>query len=400
MKKFLIILLLTLTFCVSVFCCNAYAELRPWNVLVTITYNGDSFCYDLSQNIFSPNQDRCFFASGKIKWKKYLELTKMQLPTDAVFDYILPNFDKITEHFCYLYKDKIDSCVIFDKNGFIYKKGQDGVQIDKQKLFETMVFSQPNQQIELPLVVEKCKTVQQLKQTTVKKSSFTTNFANSSENRSQNVKLATDCINGTTVGVGQTFSFNQIVGKRTEQNGYKSAKVILDGVYVDGVGGGVCQVSTTLYNALLLAEIVPNACQHTLISNYVLEGFDAMVNDNGADLTFTNTNDYPIYIEGKVVGKSVTFCVYGVANTFDVVRKNVKEVKDFDVVYVTDRQKYPHLIYTDQTQVITNGSKGVKTQSYLEYYQDGKLVQTKLIRKNTYKKVNKVVAQGAQQREQ
>jgi len=149
-----------------------------------------------------------------------------------------------------------------------------------------------------------------------------------------------------------------------------------------------------LYNALLLADITPSACQHSLISNYVLAGFDAMVSDIGADLTFVNNTGSPIYIQGAVQGKSVTFCIYGLPNKWHIERESIAQVEPFDTTEVVDAQKYPHLVYTDQTQVVRGGSNGVKSQSILHYYQNGKLIQSKLIRKNTYKKVDKIVARG------
>jgi vancomycin resistance protein YoaR len=248
--------------------------------------------------------------------------------------------------------------------------------------------------IVLPLVVHKATTVKDLKHRTQLRAKFTTHFPNSNAERIHNITLATQSLNGTIVDVGEKFSFNQLVGKRTEQNGYKSAKVIVDGAYVDGVGGGVCQVSTTLYNALLLADILPSACQHSLISNYVLAGFDAMVSDAGADLTFVNNTGSPIYIQGVVQNKSVTFSLFGLPNKFEIQRESIAEITPFDTLEVVDQAKYPHLVYTDQSQVVRGGSNGVRSQSILHYYQNGKLVESKLIRKNNYKKVDKLVARG------
>ncbi len=400
MNKKIVILLITLTFFVSVFCCGnvAFAQTLPWNISVQICHEKDLFTYDLQQNI-PQNADvngRRFYESSKLKWQLYQYLLTLNLPLDSVFDYILPNFCNIVSHFDYLNKQRVDSQVVFDGT-FSYTACQNGVQVDKQRLFESILRCGKGR-VSLPLLVDKAVTEQQNKQITTQKGRFYTSFYNSNDNRIANITLATKLLNGVVVEVGQTFSFNQVVGKRTEQNGYKNAKVIENGIYVDGVGGGVCQVSTTLYNALLLSGIIPKAYQHSLVPSYVMAGFDAMVSDNGADLTFTNDTGYPLYIKGEVQDKRVIFTIFGVVNTYKIQRVNEQVVENFHTVFVTDSQKYPHLIYCDQTEVITNGSNGVKSKSYLQYYLGDKLVKTSQIRANNYKKVDKVVAQGDRQR--
>ena len=174
--------------------------------------------------------------------------------------------------------------------------------------------------------------------------------------------------------------------------------MILDGQYTDGLGGGVCQVSTTLYNALLLSGFIPKAVQHTLVSSYVMAGFDAMVSYGTADLTFVNDTPYPVYIKGETHNKVVTFTIYGQPNSYEIVRENDEVRERFATKYIVDKVSYPELIYDDQTRVVRNGSDGVKTKSYLCYYKDGVLVMRKQIRSNSYKRVDKVIAHGYKQR--
>ena len=402
----LTILTIMLAVYASIFICKAdiaFASVAPWNVCFTVEYNGDSVTYDLRKEIKGLEQQsekRGFYLGRKGKGELYNTLINTGVPEQAVYEYMLPNFTKVLSHFGYVNCDRVDATVSFGKQGFKYKNGQNGVKINTQKLFEQALNSNGNKQrLTLPLTIDKAVTVTDLKQNTVLKSTFTTTYANSGANRCYNIAKAAEALNGITVGVGETFSFNTIVGDRTEARGYKQSKVILDGNYTEGVGGGVCQVSTTLYNALLLAGFVPHAVQHSLISAYVKAGFDAMVSYGSADLTFTNSTDHPIYIAATTQGKSVTFTVYGEPNKYRIERVSVEERDKFATTYVTDADKYPELIYTDQTKVITSGSDGVKTQSYLKYYQGDKLVETKLIRKNNYKRVDQVVARGALERE-
>lgn len=379
------------------------ASIEPWNVTAEVICGDRKETYSLKNIVSgekwteSEKQNRGYFLGESGKRKLYAELCAMKLPKDAIYNYILPDFSTLVHKFDYTYVQKRDATVTFTKNGFHYNDGVNGVSIDKYKLFDELLKSNGRKiTVRLPLKYEKAVTVAELKQKTVKKGCFTTYFTSSGANRSYNIARAAESLDGITVAAGETFSFNDMVGKRTEQNGYKSAKVILDGNYTDGIGGGVCQVSTTLYNALLLSEIVPHACQHSLISHYVMAGFDAMVSDGGADLTFTNNFSYPVYISAKVnkKQKSITFCVYGEPNLCTIKRECDEIRTPYSTVEIVDREKYPELLYADQTKVIVHGSDGVKTKSYLCFYRDGKLVERRLIRQNTYKKVDMLVARG------
>ncbi len=377
---------------------------EPWNVVAVVVCGSRQATYNLKSALPCANeQNRGVFLGEKGKRQLFDQLRAQNLPYDAVFEYILPGFSRLVQNFDAVNVKKRDATLIFDANGFRYFEGKDGVSVDKTALFNALLKSRGKKiTINLPLSHEKAITVSDLRKITVKKGSFTTYYASSGENRCHNVAKATASLNGLTVNAGETFSFNAVVGKRTAENGYKQSKVILDGNYVDGVGGGVCQVSTTLYNALLLSEIVPRACQHSLISSYVMPGFDAMVSDSGADLSFVNETGSPLYISAHADKKlkCVTFSLYGVPNLYTVVRENEEMRTPFSTVEIVDKQKFPQLVYTDQTKVLVCGSDGVKTKSYLCFYREDKLVCRKLIRQNVYKRVDEVVARGYVQREE
>lgn len=380
---------------VSVYAEQSYA---PWNPDVEIRHGNDVYRYCLADNMADSldEADKRGLYSG-CDGKRALadSLLALGLPSEAVYDYVLPGFRQIARRFSYVNAARIDAQAHFSADGFTYSKPQDGVSIDVDTLFDAVIRSRGKRVvIDLPLIVDKAVTVSEVKANTVVRGSFSTTYYSSSANRCYNIGRATSVLNGITVRSGESFSFNDAVGERTEKNGYKNAKIILDGNYADGVGGGVCQVSTTLYNALLLAGFVPKARRHSLVSSYVMAGFDAMVSYGSADLTFTNDTPHDVYIQGKVNGKSVTFTIYGEPNGYQIKRENVEERTPFEVKEIVDKVKYPELVYADQTKVITNGSDGVKTKSYLKYYKDGKLVATKLIRTDSYKKVDKVIARG------
>lgn len=399
MKKLSILfVLLALAFAgVFVFDQTAWANVAPWNVNVQVCHDGVVVSYNLSERIL-PQDDadsHAYYGSAKIKAVRCRQLLELGLPQDAVFEYLLPGFSDIIKTFDFVCVQKVDSTVTFGKKGFTYTEGVDGKEVDKSALFYAMINASGGQKIALPIATHKSVTVSELKRNTAIKGKFTTSFASSGQNRRHNVKRAADSLNGITVQPGKQFSFNQVVGERTVENGYKTAKVISDGFYTDGVGGGVCQVSTTLYNALLLADVIPKCHAHSLVPSYVMAGFDAMVSYGSADMTFQNTTDFPLYISASAEEGKLTFCVYGQPNGYQIKRENNEVRQPFSVTEIVDEKKFPDLVYTDQIAVVRGGSDGVKSTSYLAYYNGGKLVCRKKIRTDNYKKVDKIIARGA-----
>ncbi|MBP7176078.1 MAG: VanW family protein [Thermoclostridium sp.] len=127
---------------------------------------------------------------------------------------------------------------------------------------------------------------------------FSTEILNNDEDRVHNIKIAAEDINHTILEPDEVFSFNEIIGRRTEPKGYEEAPILLgNGEKGEGTGGGICQVSTTLYNAALMAELkIVERHRHSEQVPYVEEGKDATVVYNSKDLRFQNNRDYPIEI--------------------------------------------------------------------------------------------------------
>lgn len=196
-------------------------------------------------------------------------------------------------------------------------------------------------------------TEENLNSINAKVSSFTTNFATSNYNRSTNINLAANAINGKVLMPGEEFSFNDVVGKRTPSKGYKEAHVIVGDKFIDDYGGGVCQVSTTLYNAVARANIPSTErSKHTIPSSYVALGMDATVDYGNLDYKFKNTLKYPIYIEAVVKNKEITFNIYSnselTKRNYDLVNEVVgNKVNVYKVTYENNKQISKDLLYTD-----------------------------------------------------
>ena len=143
---------------------------------------------------------------------------------------------------------------------------------------------------------------------------FTTSYSTSGASRSKNVANGCRLINGTTLYPGDTFSTYNTVKPFSTENGYEMAGSYLNGKVVDSIGGGICQVSTTLYNAVLRAELeVTERHNHSMIVTYVDPSADAAIAESsGKDFVFVNNTDYPIYIDGHTADKKITFTIYGV----------------------------------------------------------------------------------------
>ena len=142
--------------------------------------------------------------------------------------------------------------------------------------------------------------------------SYTTNYSTSSAGRCANISVAAGKINGTVLYPGEEFSVGQTIGPLTAAGGYELAGAYENGQTVQSYGGGVCQVSTTLYNAVLKAELeVTQRSNHSMIVTYVKPSMDAAIAGDYKDLKFVNNLDAPIYIEGYTVGKDIYFNIYG-----------------------------------------------------------------------------------------
>ncbi len=217
---------------------------------------------------------------------------------------------------------------------------------------------------------------------------FFTTYYSSSEERISNIKLASQKINGVFLDRNEEFSFNNTVGERTENNGYKNSKIILGGKFTDGVGGGVCQVSTTLYNAVLLAGLkVTESHPHSLAVSYVAPSFDAMVSFNHADLKFVNDTGYPVLIKAFANDYMLTVSVLGkeMQETYvrsSVITGEIPAPKEETIIDTTN--EYPDINFGEQ-KVISYSKKGLTSEGSLIKMINGKPVKIIKIRKDVYR---------------
>ena len=225
--------------------------------------------------------------------------------------------------------------------------------------------------------------------------SAVTNASSSSSNRLSNIRLALQMINGTCLKPGETFSFNETVGKRTTDRGFKMATAYSSGTVVEDVGGGICQVSTTLFNAAVKADLqIVERHNHSLTVAYVDRGKDAAVNWNSQDLRFTNNSDDNVYICCFLSDdKRVRVGVFGKLlpnGESIVIESEVTGTTSFETVY------QPNLaLAAGASQVTQKGKDGCSAVAYKvrKDASDNTISREELCR-SSYKTVNQIVEYG------
>ncbi len=228
-----------------------------------------------------------------------------------------------------------------------------------------------------PTPVQATVTRAQLEAQIVKLSSYETTVGKSgeyAEARAENVRLGTEKFNHLVIKAGESVSFNKVAGKRSNPaNGYQQALEIAYGNYVLGTGGGICQVSSTLYNAVVNAGLTVNKrTPHAIPSSYVEKGLDATVSDDRYDFVFTNNTNSDIYIETEFVKVKgyyhSRFTIYGRPDPNGYTYKLVSQVAETiplpDPTYEKDTTG-EHVIYDDETAVKSNGREGYIVDVYL-----------------------------------
>ena len=302
----------------------------------------------------------------------------------------------------YIYYDTlvspIDASVKFfpeSEEKFIFTKESIGFSINKRELIddinEGLLCGNFNVLGKLYEMRPKI-TVETLKTYTYKRGEFTTDYKNSKDSRKRNIELAVKKINGTVLSPNEKFSFNKVVGERSEENGFLSAIVIENGQYQEGVGGGVCQVSSTLYNCALLSGLtVTKRFQHSIQSSYVEPSFDAMVSYNACDLEFINDTGGAIFVSAYADGEKIKFTFYGEKPKYTYQREWV-EISKIDPP--KDEIIPDENLFVGETIYLRRAKNGLKSEGYLVVYENGKKIKTIKLSSDAYKSISAQIKVG------
>ena len=291
-------------------------------------------------------------------------------------------------------KDPVDAT--FTTNPYEVHKEEDGIDFAISLDEAKQIVSQDQESFTIPLkIIKPSVTVKNLPQEAFpdQLGTYSTSYATSNYNRSTNISLATQAVNGVVLMPGETFSYNGTVGQRTPQRGYKEAGVYVNGQVSTDYGGGICQVSSTLYNATLLAnlEIVART-NHMFQPGYVPSGQDATVSWGAPDFQFKNNRNYPIKIVASADGSTIAASIYGLKTDDDYtvkIQSNQVGTIPFSTEYQDDSS-----LPAGTTKVLQGGSNGCRTETYKILYKNGTEVSRTRISSDTYQPHNQVVARG------
>ena len=225
-------------------------------------------------------------------------------------------------------------------------------------------------------------------------STFSTRYNAADKDRTTNLVLACKKLNGKVIMPGETFSYNETLGPRTYAAGYRNGKIYENGQVVDGLGGGICQISSTLYNAALMSDMeIVERRNHQFVTSYVDEGRDATVVYGLTDFKFKNTRKYPIRIVASASGGVATISIFGIKEadreyTYSFRTETISTIP-YTTKYVEDSS------LTAGREVVTqNGTNGLVCKTYMTKMLNGKVVSTKLLSTDTYSAMQRIVKRG------
>lgn len=339
---------------------------------------------------------------ARYKFRKDLERENYVVNVAYTYDKAL--IQQLVEERCLDFNvDAVDMKLVRSNGEFQIIEGKQGEYIEPEAAVSTIydyVMYQWNgtqTSLNLPVEIETPQgTVEELMMVKDVLGSYSTSYTTSAAARVANVENGTRLLNGVTLYPGETFSTLELVTPFTEANGYQMAGSYLNGLVVDSLGGGICQVSTTLYNAVLFAELeVTQRSSHSMSVAYVPLSADAAIAESaGKDFCFTNNTDYPIYVEGYTTPeRRVTFNIYGVETRKDGYTFNfVSEVTETisatteNIIQLTDQP----IGYTK----VQSAHTGYKAKLIKIVYDNGLEGRRETVNTSTYKMVPRTVSVG------
>lgn len=294
-----------------------------------------------------------------------------------------------------IYKDVKDA--YYTSNPFTIYPEEDGIDFDVDAAKQAI--QEEKEEYEIALNITKPqKTIKEIGTEAFPDllATFSTTYKASNTNRTTNLILAANKINGTVLLPNEEFSYNKVVGERTISAGYKMAATYASGKVVDGLGGGICQISSTLYDAVVIANLnVTTRRNHQFVTSYVPAGKDATVVWGSQDFKFINTRKNAIRIVATVQGGVATVQIWGVRE--EVEYEISIETKKVATIPYTTQYVQDASLPAGQQKVIQAGSNGRKVEAYKITKLNGKIISSTLLSRDTYNAMQRVVHVGTKQ---
>lgn len=291
-----------------------------------------------------------------------------------------------------VYKEVKDA--YYTKDPFTIYPEQKGIDFDVESA-KTLI-QEPKEQYEIQLkITNPSKTVKEIGTEAFPDllGVCKTNYVASNKNRTTNLRLAAEKINGTVLLPGEEFSYNGVVGKRTVEAGYKNAATYSNGQVVDDIGGGICQISSTLYDAAVFANMdITVRRNHQFVTSYLPAGKDATVVWGSQDFKFKNSRKYPVRITATVSGGVATVQIWGVKE--DVEYDISIETKQISTIKYTTQYIEDASLPAGTQKVSQAGANGRKVQAYKVMKLNGQVVSRTLLSTDTYRAMTRIVRVG------
>ncbi len=419
MKKLVFVCLICVIFYIFTTNVGVVYCYQPENI--EFFYNGKIFTYSLEHNIKTSSQFDLNFEINKYNRfgtkKERIELLNRMLglgfDKTVALDYIFPNLShKINSVAKNVYISPQNSKLKINSNSeSVFKIHPEiiGVELDKYSLLDQICSNYLNEKqmsFQLPIKnIYPTITKKFYEKFTNLKSDFSTEISSSTESRKHNIKNAINSLNKIEIAPNEIFSFNKIVGKRSAENGYREAKIIVNNEFVEGFGGGVCQVSSTLYNSALLAGLeIIEANKHSKQVNYVKFGFDAMVNFGSSDLKFRNNTDEKIIIITNYSPSTIRIRIYGkkdINTKYKLSNEIINSIEPKEEILIDEKNEYTDKVtYDDEFFYLKRGNRGMEIKSYREKYVDNVLINKELLRHDKFAVQNSVKVYGNKSRDE
>lgn len=283
--------------------------------------------------------------------------------------------------------DKIDK----DAHTVTIAQGTGGIAVDQQALVQSITTALMGGDYTTPIAIplQASPSISPDAQVTFLSTSAETSFSGSSSNRIYNIKKGADLMNGYVLKPGETFSTNGVLGTRTLANGWKMANAYVSGTTEEQAGGGVCQLSSTLYNAVVKADLeIVSRRNHSMPVSYMRKGLDATINSVGniIDFKFKNNTDSDVVIFAWTSGKTLHFKLYRcefATDEYDEIRLTSEKI---DTIYPSGEmvEELDPTLPVGSEEIVVERKNGERWQSYKNYYKDGKLVKTEKLAVSTY----------------
>lgn len=340
--------------------------------------------------------------SLKKHWPEGIEPRRLYTAMGADIDELRRALEELASDLQY---DPTDATADYSpEKGFTYTDHADGRAVDYEHLCSSMhelISSGKGGSVSASTsTVPAQYTSDMARKDTTLISEFTTSFSGSTygkANRVFNIVKAASLIDGKAIVPGEEFDANAVLGDRNEENGWKTATGIRDGAYVQEYGGGVCQVSTTLYNALLMADLeITERHHHSWPLGYVDIGRDATISTGGPNLKFVNSSDAPIVISAITdeKEKTVTVRIYG-RPLKDGIRIDLTSKKTATLSSPDTETVYDPSLAPGESKTIRKARRGSVAETYKLYYSaEGKLIDKVLVTEDKYRSISGIVNVG------